>query len=204
MKPDIKFLQSLFEVSHIEYQSYDLTSQKLVFSSGVAHQLLGYSVEQYYSFSDHYFKELVHPEDRQKVEETIQKVYNAKDGEVVEMTVRLRRADGNYIWLYSRQMILERADNGHHCSIIREAEDITSFKELQAKLCEKVNQLQSISYTNSHQLRSPVASIIGLMGLIEEKHITSEHNLEVFGYLKQTISKLDTIIREINEMTRHD
>jgi len=53
-------------------------------------------------------------------------------------------------------------------------------------------------------LRNPVASIIGLINLIEEKNITSEHNLEVFGYLKQTIGKLDEIIRDINDSARHD
>ena len=204
MEPDIKFLHSLFEVSHVEYQSYDLTSHKLFFSSGLARKLLGYTQEQYYNFGDHYFRELVHPDDRLKLEETIDKVYKAKDGEVVEMTVRVRRVDGEYIWLYSRQMILDRAQDGRHCAVIREAEDITAFKELEAKLFEKVDQLQAVSYKNSHLLRSPVASIIGLVSLIEEKSITSEHNLQVFGYLKQTINKLDEVIHEINEGARHE
>ena len=123
----------------MEYQSYDLTSQKLIFSSGVASQLLGYSPEQYAGFSNHYFKELVHPDDRQRVEETIRKIYHAKDQEIVEMTVRMRRADGAYCWLYSRQMILDRAHDGKHCAVIRVAEDITDFKELQAKLFDKVS-----------------------------------------------------------------
>ena len=200
MKPNIKFLHSLFEVSHIEYQSYDLTSQKLLFSSGIAQKVLGYSEAEYLAFSENYFNKLVHPDDRQKVEDTINKICGAKNGEILEMDVRMRRADGNYSWIYSRQMILERGNGKKHCSIIREAEDITEFKQIQADLETNVERLRIVSYKNSHLLRSPVASIIGLMNLIEETNITSAHNMEVFRYLKETIVKLDETIHEINKI----
>jgi len=197
-----KFLHSLFEVAHVEFQTYDLVSQKVVFSSGLAHQLLGYSEDEYVKLSSDFYKSIVHPDDFQTLKEGIQKVIQSRKGEIIEMTVRLRRSDGIYIWVNSRQMILERSKTGCNCKIIREVEDVTRLIEIQNELEEKIRQLKIVSFKNSHLLRSPVASIIGLVDLIDQQGITSEHNMQIFNFLKQAIVKLDDVIHEINDAAR--
>jgi PAS domain S-box-containing protein len=202
MKLGPKFLHSLFEVAHVEFQAYDLSNHKVVFSSGVARQLLGYTEQEYADLSAGFYQTIIHPDDAPIVQQTIEKVLQSKDGEVVDMTVRLRKVDGAYIWLYSRQMIYERKHHDQTLTIIREVEDVTQLVELQNSLKEKFKQLNTISYKNSHLLRSPVASIIGLVGLIEEHEITSEHNRQVLTFLKETIIKLDSMIHEINDIAQ--
>jgi PAS domain S-box-containing protein len=204
MRPGIKFLHSLFEVTHVEFQTYDLSNHKLVFSSGLAHQMLGYSENEYSNLSNDFYKNIVYPDDFQKVQQAIDKILQSKNGEVIEMTVRLRKSDGYYIWVYSRQMIYERNHKDHSCAIIREVEDITKLVELQNELKEKVEQLNVVSFKNSHLLRSPVASIIGLVDLIEEHGITGEHNMQIIHFLKEAITKLDNVIHEINDVARLD
>lgn len=203
MRPGPKFLHSLFEVAHVEFQTYDIFNRKLLFSSGVTEQLLGYSHDEYLNLSDDFYKNIIHPDDFQKVQETMDKLLHAKNGEVVEMTVRTRRRDGSYIYLYSRQMIYEKNHVNHICTVIREAEDVTQLVQLQDELKAKVEQLKVVSYKNSHLLRSPVANIIGLVGLVEEHGIASEHNRQILSYLKEAIIKLDEVIREINDAARH-
>jgi PAS domain S-box-containing protein len=204
MRPGIKFLHSLFEVAHVEFQTYDVYNHKLVFSSGLAHRLLGYSEDEYFKLSKDFYKSIVHPDDFQKIRETIERVSQAKKGEVIEMSARLRRRDGNYIWVSSRQMILDKSPDNHICTIIRECEDITQLVELQDQLEEKVEQLKVVSYKNSHLLRNPVASIIGLVDMIEEQGINGEHNRQILHFLKEAITKLDTVIHEINDVARLD
>lgn len=204
MRPGNKFLKSLFEVTHVEFQTYDLANQRLLFSSGMAHQLLGYSEEEYHSLSGDFYRAIVHPDDYQKIRDTINGLCHAQTNQVFEMIIRLRRRNGDYIWVYSRQMIYERNPEKNICAIIREVEDVTRLVELQNRLKEKVDQLRLVSYKNSHLLRSPVASIIGLVDLIDEHGITSDHNREVFSYLKETIAKLDEVIHDINETARID
>jgi len=194
-----KFLHSLFEVAHVEFQTYNLSKHKLVFSSGVARQLLGYSEHEFADLSVNFFKSIIHPDDIQTVQQTINKIVGSKNSEVVEMTIRLRKADGTYIWLCSRQMIYERNADDGSITIIREVEDVTKLIKLQNELEEKVEQLKAVSFKNSHLLRSPVASIIGLVDLIEENAITSEHNRQVVHFLKETITRLDAVIHEIND-----
>lgn len=197
-----KFLRSLFDVAHVEFQKYDLQHHKLIFSSGVALKVLGYTLNEYVAFSSDFYREIVHPDDWPKIEQTCYKLIHSLKGEVIEMTIRLRKKDGNYIWAYSRQMVLENNAKGDVVSAIREVEDVTFMIELQDQLKEKLEQLQAVSYKNSHLLRSPVASIIGLINMVEEHGITSEHNMQIFEYLKQAIEKLDQVVHEINDTAR--
>ncbi|HEY9000303.1 MAG TPA: PAS domain-containing protein [Mucilaginibacter sp.] len=204
MRPGAKFLHSLFEVTHVEFQTYDILNHKLLFSSGAIEQLLGYTPDEYLSLSEDFYKTILHPDDLKTVKENIDKVLHAKNGQIIEMTVRLRKHDGNYIWVYSRQMIYEKNPVNHICTIIREVEDVTQLVELQEEIKAKVDQLKVVSYKNSHLLRSPVASIIGLVDLVEEHGITSEHNRQILHYLKEAIMKLDNVIYEINDAARVD
>jgi PAS domain S-box-containing protein len=203
MEPNISFLNSVFEVAHVEFQEYDLGLHKLTFSSGVAVKMLGYTLEEYFELSDDFYKKLVYPDDWKIVQDTHNRLAHSKNGEIIEMTVRLRKHDGNYIWAYSRQMVLERAPTGDIKTIVREVEDVTYIMLLEDELKEKVQKLQAISYKNSHQLRSPVASIIGLVNIVEKHGIKGEHNIQIFDYLKQTIEKLDSVIHEINDIAKY-
>jgi PAS domain S-box-containing protein len=200
MQPGGKFLKSLIEVSHIEFQSYDFHRHEIIFSSGIAQRVLGYPKEEFYQFGRELFEELIHPDDIPKMHEAINKIMDPTTDEIIEMTARYRRADGNYVWIYTRKLVTKRNKRGDPCTITTVAEDITEVMLLQDELKEKTEQLQSISYQNSHLLRSPVASIIGLIDLIEEKDITSGHNQQIFTFLKQAIAKLDAIIHEINNI----
>lgn len=204
MRPGAKFLHSLFEVTHVEFQTYDILNHKLLFSSGVVEQLLGYTHDEYLNLSEDFYKNILYPDDVKTVQDTINKLLQAKGGQVVEMTVRLRKRDGNYIWVNSRQMVYEKDRDNHISTIIREVEDVTQLVELQDELKAKVEQLKIVSYKNSHLLRSPVASIIGLVDLVEEHGITSEHNRQILSYLKDAIMKLDNVIYEINDAARVD
>jgi PAS domain S-box-containing protein len=202
MKARGKFLHSLFEVAHVEFQAYDLHKHKLIFSSGMISKLLGYSDGEYLDLSYDFCKKIVHPDDFPIVLRTMDKIAHAAKGEIIEMTVRARRSDGYYIWLYSRQMIYKANHKNYACSIIREVEDVTRLIELQEELKEKVGQLQLVSHKNSHLLRSPVATIIGLVGLIEESGIIGEHNRQTIHFLKEAVVKLDEVIYEINDIAR--
>jgi PAS domain S-box-containing protein len=202
MRPAVKFLHSLLEVTHVEFQTYDLSNAKLLFSSGMAHQMLGYPEDEFVDLSNDFYKRIIHPDDFHIAQETIKKIMQSKDGEVIEMTVRARRSDGFYIWVHSRHMIYQRSPDGKACTMIAEVEDLTKLIEIEDKLEEKVKQLMIVSFKNSHLLRSPVASIIGLVDLIDEQGITSEHNMKIFNFLKEAVMKLDDVIREINDAAR--
>jgi len=58
-------------------------------------------------------------------------------------------------------------------------------------------QLKSISYLHAHEIRKPVANILGLLELIDEKKYTNELDKRIIHHLKATVAKLDDVIKKI-------
>lgn len=95
-------------------------------------------------------------------------------------------------------------------NIILTGTDITSVKQIQQAIQEKNNELSKINseldnfvYSVSHDLRSPLLSIKGILSLIFN---TTDINEDVFQYLKmadESIDRLDGTIQEILEYSRN-
>ena len=202
MQPGRKFLRSLIEVSHVEFQSYDIIERKVIFTSGESERLLGYTNEEFRRLSIDFYRGIVHPDDMPVMLDCIERLKHSANNEIVDLTIRYRKADGKYIWMYARIMVSERNENEGTCIVTTIVEDVTELIQLQDQLRIKVAELDVVSFKNSHLLRSPVTSIIGLINLIEEKDIVSEHNLQVFSLMKLAIEKLDAVIHEINDVAQ--
>jgi hypothetical protein len=61
MQAACKLLKSIIEVSHIEFQSYDLHRHQIMFSSGVGQEILGYTKKEFYELSRNFFEDLIYP-----------------------------------------------------------------------------------------------------------------------------------------------
>lgn len=62
-------------------------------------------------------------------------------------------------------------------------------------------KLLEVAFLQSHQIRRPVADIIGLIGMLNLKKPEDPENLEILSRLETTALDLDTIIREIVQKT---
>ncbi|AFL85626.1 PAS domain S-box [Belliella baltica DSM 15883] len=69
-------------------------------------------------------------------------------------------------------------------------------KKLEFKRVEEKNKvLREVAYIQSHLLRSPLSSMLGLLDLIDKKQLDAE-NTKYFSYLKPLAQELDMVIRE--------
>lgn len=77
--------------------------------------------------------------------------------------------------------------------------------ETNTELIKHNNELRQFSYTVSHNLRGPVASLIGLINLMDPKSLTEE-NTEIYTHTKTSVKRLDTIISDLSKIIdiRHD
>jgi PAS domain S-box-containing protein len=69
-------------------------------------------------------------------------------------------------------------------------------------LTEAVNELETFVYKSSHDMRSPIASILGLISLADTEITdidTSKHYLTI---IKQQVERLDNILRKLVDTTR--
>jgi len=64
------------------------------------------------------------------------------------------------------------------------------------ELIKHNNELRQFSFSVSHNLRGPVASLLGLVALIDPKSITHE-NTEIFKHIQASTENLDSIIKDL-------
>jgi PAS domain S-box-containing protein len=85
--------------------------------------------------------ERIHPQDLEKVQDTIFRIVNAKEENIFDVEYRFKREDGNYSFIYDRGYIL-RNEEGKAYRMIGAAQDISERKKLEQEL---LNQQKAIS-----------------------------------------------------------
>jgi light-regulated signal transduction histidine kinase (bacteriophytochrome) len=76
--------------------------------------------------------------------------------------------------------------------------DRTEGREKEQQILRQNKQLIEVALITSHQLRRPVATILGLVELID-KSVFDQENLEIIEHLETTATELDAVIRRIND-----
>lgn len=75
--------------------------------------------------------------------------------------------------------------------------DITDRKRSENLIRSQYDRLRKIAWYQSHEVRGPVASILGLVLLFDPQNPTSEFNLDILNHLEKTARQLDAAVRSI-------
>ena len=76
-------------------------------------------------------------------------------------------------------------------------------KRNQDSINDQNKRLQEIASISSHEIRRPVATILGLVNLFDKQNLDSPMNREIIGHLNITAQELDSVIHTIVEKTVH-
>lgn len=79
--------------------------------------------------------------------------------------------------------------------------DKTELKEKELRILEQNQRLREIAQINSHVIRKPVATILGLMEIFDKTSVSGKQNLEIIQHLATTTQELDDVIKSINDKT---
>ncbi len=71
-------------------------------------------------------------------------------------------------------------------------------KQRTAELEKKNKALEEYAFINAHKLRSPVASVLGLINLISRTHLDEEARV-ITKHLQQAADELDEVVRSITK-----
>ncbi|BAY22465.1 two-component sensor histidine kinase [Calothrix sp. NIES-2100] len=161
------FIQRIADSSpHILY-IFDLEEQRNVYANQEIVTLLGYSHEEIYQMGDHLIPNIMHPDDREIVSNQHQNFLTAEDGDIVEFEYRVRRANGEWCWLYSRETPFNRNDDGIIKQILGVSTDITARKQAEIKLQQQAQNLEEtlreLQRTQTQLIHSEKMSSIGNM-----------------------------------------
>lgn len=175
-------------------------TQGLIYANDAFMKLFGYEEKEAFNLNPEIL--YVDPQKRSEVINCLLKNEIVKNEEVI-----FRKKDGSQFWgLMS--LIAQKDDDGniYFDGAIR---DISENKENQRKLQEQNEELKKINseldrfvYSASHDLKAPLASVLGLINIAK-----MEKNAEMlFHYLdmmEQSVHKLDNFIKDIIDYSRN-
>jgi PAS domain S-box-containing protein len=86
-------------------------------------------------------------------------------------------------------------DEGGIIGVALRIVDISERKRKELQIAKQNEQLRQISWIQSHQTRQPIATILGLVHILDKTSLT-EDNRKIIGMLENTVVQLDTVIRD--------
>lgn len=139
-----RYIQRVADTSPDVLYVYDLVEQRYVYINNQVFNILGYTPEAIQKMGPEAFL-LVHPDDRERVREHMEKMAAAGDGEVLEVDDRARHANGEWRWLHSRDIVFTRDADGSPRQALGTAQDITGHKRAEEQLLLYQAQLRSLA-----------------------------------------------------------
>ncbi|MCC5833791.1 MAG: PAS domain S-box protein [Opitutales bacterium] len=174
----------------------------LEFVSSAAETMLGLQPEEWVGKD---YLECVHPDDRKACAHQAQRIFET--GEASTMRLRLRHADGEYVWIESRESLGEPLEDGSEPLLVSVSRDITRQKQAEEEVrqaLEKERELNEIKTRFismvSHEFRTPMTSIKASTTLLrdfgdrlpEEKKL--RHHQNIASALKRMNQMLDDVL----------
>lgn len=127
-----------------------------------------------------------------------------------ELQYRIVKHDTKQIRTLECLTISERDRSGRVLRLVGSSIDITEAKDYQETLLAKNNELKKINheldrfvYSISHDLRSPLLSIQGLLAIIFDEEVLSETITNYLKLIDRSILRLDDTIHEILSYSRN-
>lgn len=113
---------------------YNLADQKNIYVNKAVTDILGYTAEEVTGTGLKPIDTLIHPEDRDKTIEHLKRVAASKDSRVFENEYRTKHANGEWLRLKSRDVVLARTEDGLPELILGTAEDISDRRKAEEEL----------------------------------------------------------------------
>jgi PAS domain S-box-containing protein len=176
-------------------------------------EVFGYSPEEW-TWGENFWSERLHPEDRERVLAIDAETNRTHEPYVAEY--RFRRADGSYVWIHDEARLMVGPDGaGSWQGFFL---DITEGKEAEATVeraltveRDAVRRLQAVDEMKntflqavSHDLRTPLAAILGLAVTLERGDVTlgGDDARDLASRIATNARKLDRMVTDLLDLDR--
>ncbi|MCK9402810.1 MAG: PAS domain-containing protein [Chitinophagaceae bacterium] len=146
------------------------------------------------------FNKAIHPEEQAMITKIIEES-RAQKKDINGIVYRIIIPDGRIRYIESHA-IIKKSESGLIDSLIGTNRDITDAVLAQEKLKAQNKVLRDIAFIQSHEVRRPLANILGVLEILQNSGALK--GLELFDHLIESAKELDVQIRAIvtkaNEM----
>jgi two-component system, chemotaxis family, CheB/CheR fusion protein len=185
---------------------WTLMSNRLWWSEGFK-TMFSYTAEQIEPGVESWFKR-IHPEDKDQVITSVDEAINSGQSNWAA-EYRFLKADGSFAHVFNRAHIMLN-ENQVPYRMLGSLIDLSDLKQAQEKLQKSNDNLMRINndldnfiYTASHDLKSPIANIEGLVNQLEEEILPdNEAVVMMLDLIKKSIDRFKQTIRDLTDITK--
>lgn len=141
----------------------------------------------------------VHPADIRFIEDCIQKNLRAEHFRQFYFRVLTDRMVIKHV-LVKGEVLRNAA--GQAIAIKGTLQDVTEIRMHLQRIEQQNKRLKKIAWVQSHRMRSPVATILGLAEIFNHADPSDPMNAEIISSIKEQSQKLDEMIHEVDGLTR--
>ena len=127
-------------------------------------------------------------------------------GETANYELKITKKDGSIGWHDVRWLNVQNTGN-RSWGFILANKDITEAKiaalereRITADLIQHNKDLEQFTYIISHNLRAPVANIIGLSEMLKEDDLDADLKQQLVEKVSSSIRNIDTVIKDLNNI----
>jgi diguanylate cyclase (GGDEF)-like protein/PAS domain S-box-containing protein len=113
---------------------YDFVQQRNVYMNRSVAEILGYSAAEIQEMGANLFPTICHPDDLSRMYAAVEQCHSLPDHEFIEIEYRVKDAQGQWRWLYSRDTVFSRTEDGNVKQILGTSQDITQRKQVELEL----------------------------------------------------------------------
>jgi PAS domain S-box-containing protein len=183
---------------------WDIINDKM-YRSAAYSQVFGYIISENNDYRDSWLKR-IHPEDRAKIQNSLKNLLNQDDLVLWENEYRYLRNNGETAYVLDRAYIIQD-DNKKPVRMVGAMRDITTEKLLEIEryrittdLIQRNKDLEQFAYIVSHNLRAPVANIIGFADNLSDDFLDEKLKKKMAEQLSVSANKLDAVIKDLNHV----
>ena len=174
----------------------DLKNNNLVIWDDTMFDIYGY-VNNEHASPYKIWKKLMHPDDMNMIMELVNELVEGKKEEDSAL-FRIITTSGTIRYIETHA-IVKRSENGKVVRLIGTNRNVTEDILVQEKLKSQNKALRDIAFIQSHEVRRPLANILGVIEVLNNNNTVS--NKDILDHLIQSANELDTQIRSIVKKT---
>jgi hypothetical protein len=177
------------------YIKWDVLNEKLELSKG-ALQLLELPWDSLITYDS--IQDIAYPEDLEHIRTIVSSIFVKKFFPDFYCRIITRKNNVKHIYVAGEVILKEDGTIAYIQGVLQ---DVTEQGIYIQKIQQQNKRLQDIAWIQSHKMRSPVATIMGLIQLFNCEDPHDPVNMKVLEGVKEAASNLDQAIKEINDKT---
>lgn len=146
--------------------------------------------------------DIIHPDDVAYGSKIKEKATRAP-GTAMPFQLRIFHKKGNFIWIEGTitNLLQNESVNAYVLNYrdvtIRKLMELERFKIL-GEMLQRNRDLEQFAYIVSHNLRAPVANIIGIAEYLKDEDVDQDEKKQMNECLSESVSALDIVIKDLN------